>query len=250
MGIYRRVFAYFKPFFWPTFWGLLITLVTTGLSLLAPWPFKIIVDELLPGAAHFHNGVFTNRIEPLLGGPFSVQASVMILAASLIVLHVSSGLLGLGSNYLFIKVGLQALLRLRTDLYTALHALPLKFHDMRRSSDSSFRVAYDSQSIQTFYNRGFTSIFGSTVMLISALIIMWKMDWKLTAISMGVIPVRDLGAQALRQPHPHRIDAHSGARERRAHHRAGRASARSRSCRPSAARRRQSMNSTRRRRPA
>ncbi len=87
-----------------------------------------------------------------------------------------------------IKVGLKALLRLRTDLYTTLHALPLKFHDMRRSTDSSFRVAYDSQSIQTFYNRGFTSIFGSTVMLISALTIMAKMDWKLTAISMGVIP--------------------------------------------------------------
>ncbi len=188
MGIYRRVFAYFKPFFWPTLWGLLITLVTTGLSLLTPWPFKIIVDELLPGAAHFHDGVFTDRIEPLIGGPFSIQASVMILAASLVILHLGSGLLGLGSNYLFIKVGLQALLRLRTEIYTTLHALPLKFHDQRRSTDSSFRVAYDSQSIQTFYNRGFTSIFGSVVMIGSALVIMWRMDWKLTAISMGVIP--------------------------------------------------------------
>src|SRR4249919_2723187 len=188
MGIYRRVFAYYKPFFWPTLWGLLITLVTTGLSLLTPWPFKIIVDELLPGAAHYHNGIFTDRIEPLLGGPFSVQASVMILAASLVILHLGSGLLGLGSNYLFIKVGLQALLRLRTEIYTTLHALPLKFHDQRRSTDSSFRVAYDSQSIQTFYNRGFTSIFGSIVMIGSALVIMWRMDWKLTAISMGVIP--------------------------------------------------------------
>ena len=188
MVIYRRVFAYFKPFFWPTFWGLAITFVTTGLSLLAPWPFKIIVDELLPSAAHHLNGVFTNRIEPALGGPFSVQTNVMILAGALVVLHVASGLLGLGSNYLFIRVGLQALLRLRTDLYTALHSLPLKFHDLRRSTDSSFRVAYDSQSMQTFYNRGFTNIFGSAVMLVSAFIIMWRMDWKLTATSMAVIP--------------------------------------------------------------
>ncbi len=188
MAIYRRVFAYFKPFFWPTFWGLAITFVTTGLSLLAPWPFKIIVDELLPGAAHHLNGVFTNRIEPVLGGPFSVQTSVMILAGALVLLHGASGLLGLGSNYLFIRVGLQALLQLRTDLYTTLHSLPLKFHDLRRSTDSSFRVAYDSQSMQTFYNRGFTNIFGSAVMLVSAFIIMWRMDWKLTATSMAVIP--------------------------------------------------------------
>ena len=188
MAIYRRVFVYFKPFFWPTLWGLLITLVTIGLSLLAPWPFKIIVDELLPGAAHYLNGVFTNRVEPVLGGPFSVSASVMILAAGLVLLHVTSGLLGLTSNYLFIRVGLQALLRLRTDLYSTLHSLPLKFHDQRRSTDSSFRVAYDSQSLQTFYNHGFTNIFGSTVMFASAFFIMWRMDWKLTAISMAVVP--------------------------------------------------------------
>ena len=188
MGIYPRVFAYFKPFFWPTFWGLAITLVTTGLSLLAPWPFKVIVDELLPGATHYRNGVFTDRIEPLLGGPFSVQTSVLILAGALVLIHVASGLLSLGSNYLFIRVGLQALLRLRTDLYTTLHSLSLKFHDLRRTTDSSFRVAYDSQSMQTFYNRGFTNIFGSVVMLVSAFIVMWQMDWKLTATSMTVIP--------------------------------------------------------------
>ena len=63
------------------------------------------------------------------------------------------------TNYIFVKIGLQALLKLRTDLYSYLQSLSLKFHDARRSSDSSFRVAYDSQSIQTIYNKGFTNIF-------------------------------------------------------------------------------------------
>jgi ATP-binding cassette subfamily B protein len=188
LGVYLRVFAYFKPFFWPTFWGLAITLLTTGLNLLTPWPFQIIIDELLPGATHYRSGVFTEKIEPVLGGPFSVQTSVLILAGALVLIHVASGLFNLWSNYLFIRVGLQALLRLRTDVYTTLHSLSLKFHDLRRSTDSSFRVAYDSQSLQTFYNRGFTNIFASVAMLVSTFIIMWQMDWKLTATSMTVIP--------------------------------------------------------------
>jgi ATP-binding cassette subfamily B protein len=188
MRIYWRVFAYFKPFFWPTFWGLALTLLTTGLSLLAPWPFKVIVDELLPGTAHYRAGFFTEHIEPMLGGPFSVQTCVLILAGALVLIHVASGLLGLVSNYLFIRVGLQALLRLRTDLYLTLHSLSLKFHDLRRSTDSSFRVAYDSQSMPTFYNRGFTTIFASVIMIVSAFCIMWQMDWKLTATAMAVIP--------------------------------------------------------------
>ena len=78
------------------------------------------------------------------------------------------------------KVGLQALLKLRTDLYSYLQSLSLKFHDARRSADSSFRVAYDSQAIQTIYNKGFTNIFGSVITLVGIFVIMLQLDWQLT----------------------------------------------------------------------
>ncbi len=86
------------------------------------------------------------------------------------------------------KVGLQALLKLRTDLYAYLQSLSLKYHDARRSSDSSFRVAYDSQSIQTIYNKGFTNIFGSILTLIGAFVVMIQIDWQLTLLSLAVVP--------------------------------------------------------------
>src|SRR5262249_40878409 len=66
--------------------------------------------------------------------------------------------------------------------------LPLRFHDARRSSDSSFRVAYDSQAIQTIYNKGFATTFGAIVTLIGALLIMFPMNWQLTLVSMAVLP--------------------------------------------------------------
>src|SRR5262249_48043686 len=78
---------------------------------------------------------------------------------------------------------------LRTDLYAHLQRLSLKFHDTRRSSDSSFRVAYDSQSIQTIYNKGFTGIFGSVVTLIGTFAIMVRLDWQLTLLSLGIVPL-------------------------------------------------------------
>jgi len=99
-----------------------------------------------------------------------------------------SGLTNHFSNILLIRIGLKALLHLRTQLYTVLNALPLQFHDARRSSDSSFRVAYDSQSIQTIYNRGFATIFGAVVTLVSALVIMLRMNWQLTVVSLLVLP--------------------------------------------------------------
>ena len=98
------------------------------------------------------------------------------------------GILNFITNYLFVKVGLQALLKLRTELYAYLQSLSLKYHDARRSSDSSFRVAYDSQSIQTIYNKGLTNIFGSIITLIGTFAIMMRLDWLLTLLSLAIVP--------------------------------------------------------------
>src|SRR5260370_31735498 len=97
------------------------------------------------------------------------------------------GVINWATNYILVKIGLQALLKLRTDLYACLQSLSLKYHDVRRSSDSSFRVAYDSQSIQTIYNKGFTGIFGSIVTLIGTFAIMVRLDWQLTLLSLGIV---------------------------------------------------------------
>lgn len=186
MSIYRRVLVYYRPFLRPTLLALAISLGTIGLSLLKPWPFGVIVDEVLPGGRHAGN--VQNWLAAHGLAPSGPPALVLGLCAALIVITLGAGLLGLASNYLFVHVGLQALLQLRTDLYATLQGLPLKFHDARRSSDSSFRVAYDSQSVQTIFNKGFTNIFGSTVTLIGILVIMGRMDGELTLISVAIVP--------------------------------------------------------------
>jgi ATP-binding cassette subfamily B protein/subfamily B ATP-binding cassette protein MsbA len=112
---------------------------------------------------------------------------LLLLCASMVIFHFLAGLLSFLSSLIFVKVGLAALLRLRTDLYAYLHSLPLKFHDARRSSDSSFRVAYDSQSIQAFYSKG-TFLFGSTLTLVSTFAILWKLDWQIALLSLSIVP--------------------------------------------------------------
>lgn len=187
MSIYRRTLTYFRPFLGSTLVGTFLTLVTIGLNLLKPWPFAYIVDGVLspPGektaAAQAQIAHWFGAMEP--------QKIILCLALAMVLLHLLAGVLNLVTNLLFVRVGLQALLKMRTDLYAYLQSLPLKFHDARRSSDSSFRVAYDSQAIQTIYNKGFTNIFQSGVMLVSTFVIMVQMDWKLTLISLGILPL-------------------------------------------------------------
>jgi ATP-binding cassette subfamily B protein len=174
MSIYRRVLRYYRPFLGQTIFGLLLSLIGIGLNLFKPWPFKIIVDDFL-------------RAGPAI--PSDWRVWVPLLCVALVAIQVLWGIINWITNYLFVKTGLQALLKLRTDLYSYLQSLSLRYHDARRSSDSSFRVAYDSQSIQTIYNKGFTNIFASVVTLIGTFLIMLRLDWRLTLVSLAIVPL-------------------------------------------------------------
>ena len=174
MSIYRRVLRYYRPFLGQTIFGLLLSLIGIGLNLLKPWPFKIIVDDFL-------------RASPAIPGNWRVW--IPLLCLGLVAIQLLWGIINWITNYLFVKIGLQALLKLRTDLYSYLQSLSLKYHDARRSSDSSFRVAYDSQSIQTIYNKGFTNVFGSIITLIGTFVIMLQLDWQLTFVSLAIVPL-------------------------------------------------------------
>ena len=120
--IYRRVLRYYRPFLAPTVAGLLLTLVGIGVNLLKPWPFKFIVDQILPADSSF-------RLRHA-----DWRHYIPLLCLALIGLQLLWGIINLITNYIFVKIGLQALLKLRTDLYAYLQSLSLKYHDARRSA--------------------------------------------------------------------------------------------------------------------
>jgi len=187
MAIYLRTLRYFRAYKGQTILAVALMSAGIGLNLLAPWPFKYVVDGILqpetaPGVAEAH-AFITHWFSWT-----SARGAALTLCVIMALIAVVSGLVNLLSSTLLIKIGLKALLHLRTQLYSCLQSLPLQFHDTRRSSDSSFRVAYDSQSLQTIYNKGFATIFGAVVTLAGALSIMFRMNWPLTLVSMTVIP--------------------------------------------------------------
>lgn len=183
MNIYVRALRYFRPFFRPTLGGVVLTLISIGFNLLKPWPFKYIVDGVLDTAA----GTAEARefVVRWFGGG---SPAIFWLCLAMVGISLLAAFVNLAASYLFLHVGLRALLKLRTDLYTALQSLPLKFHDARRSSDSSFRVAYDSQSIQTIYNKGFANVLSSLVMLVATFVVMVRMNWPLALTALLILP--------------------------------------------------------------
>jgi ATP-binding cassette, subfamily B, bacterial len=184
--IYRRVLKYYRAFTSATLLGLIFSLASIGLNLLKPWPLKFIVDEILrPNSVFRQDNTLFVRIADVIA---PVKWTVLEVCALLVFIQLFWGLCNYASNYIFVKAGLQALLKLRTELYSHLQRLSLKFHDTRRSADSSFRVAYDSQAIQTIYNKGFTNIFASGLTLVGTFLVMLRLDWQLTLLSLVIVP--------------------------------------------------------------
>jgi len=181
MNLTWRILRYFRPFAGRILLALALLLVATVLNLLKPWPLKFVVDTILPapqGGIHFPWGQTT----------WSFPSALAITCAALVGIHLLWGAVNLAQTYTLIGVGLQALLRVRTELYAYLQSLPLRFHDGRRSSDSSFRVAYDAQAVQTYFNRGFVTILGSLLTLVGTFFVMWKMSPLLALLSLAVVP--------------------------------------------------------------
>jgi ATP-binding cassette subfamily B protein/subfamily B ATP-binding cassette protein MsbA len=184
MSVYRRALRYFRPFLPETVLGLVLMLAGIGFGLLKPWPFKILIDEILtPGKPQPVTKMLTRWF-----GPMTPSGLILCLCLAVVVINFLAGLLNLVTNMIFVRVGLQSLLKLRTELYAYLQALPLKYHDARRSTDSSFRVAYDSQAIQSIYSKG-SFILSSIVTLAGILVLMAGKDWQLTVVAMGILPL-------------------------------------------------------------
>jgi ATP-binding cassette, subfamily B, bacterial len=182
MNLYRRVIGYYRPYLGTICFSMVLLVVGVNLSLLKFVPVQWVIDHVITMPQHGNEAQF---------GPwhFTNPVSAALFAAvAMIVIHLLAGLFGFWRNYVSIEVGLKALLQVRTQLYSYLQHLPLHFHDRRRSGDSTFRVAYDAQAIQTFFNRGFDTVIGSGFALVMAFGYMLAMDPVLACFSLLVLP--------------------------------------------------------------
>jgi ATP-binding cassette subfamily B protein/subfamily B ATP-binding cassette protein MsbA len=159
--------------------------IANGLSILRPWPLALLLDQVLGTKPSVTVSPFLTRQI----AEFNPQQAILWLAIGVIALQAVWGFFQFFHTWILVKIGLRVLLKLRADLYTALQNLSLKFHDARRSGDSTFRVTYDTQSIQTLYNRGFITILSALISLILMFFIMWRCSWKLTLVSLAVTPL-------------------------------------------------------------
>lgn len=161
------------------------------------WPYARKEKLLLILAIFAVAGVATvSRIIPSLIG-YAIDNGVMKKDASVfthvayfyLILEVTRSLLSFSHAYLFQLFGNRLLYHLREDLMAHVQRLPLQFFNKTPTGRVVTRLTNDVMSLGELFTDGVISVFVQFVLIISVVVALAVISWKLTAICLFLSPV-------------------------------------------------------------
>lgn len=145
--------------------GMLLSLVTSGASLVVPQLTKGLVD--------------TSNLAKIDGK----MLWILILA---FIIQLGFGTVG---GFLLRYVGESAVKTLRERLWNHLLKLPVGYFDDHKSGESSSRLVNDTTVIKELVTSQFPNFITGGIQLIGSMIILFWMDWKMAAIMFSAVPI-------------------------------------------------------------
>ncbi len=181
----RRLFLQARRF-WPHLVLLLgLSLLAAPLALLLPVPLKMAVDNVLGSEPLPHllanllpDGVADDKIMLTL-----VMGALLVVFTFLV--YFRSMLDWLLMTY----TGEKMLLSFRSHIMNHLQKLSFIYHDTKGTADSIYRVQYDTYCIQQITMGSLKPLITSLFMIISILFILFRLDWQIALVAMGVSPI-------------------------------------------------------------
>lgn len=154
--------------------------LSVGMGVAKPWPLKVIVDNVVGGAALEWSAWTASQTPVML---------LLYCCIAYVCLSAGESLISFGSTTVSTLTSSRMTRDLRADLVRSLSALSLKFHDSHRVGDLVHRVAYNSSVVETAFQSGFMGVIKSAVTLLLLLVIMLAMNLKLTLVAVVIMPV-------------------------------------------------------------
>jgi ATP-binding cassette subfamily B protein len=114
-----------------------------------------------------------------------------------LILYVLSALLSLFQGYVMAGVSMDITYRLRQDISTKIHRLPLRYFDKVSQGDVLSRVTNDVDVISQTLNQSISQIITSGTSVIGVLIMMLTISWQMTLIALLTIPITILGIRLI-----------------------------------------------------
>ncbi len=171
-----RVLAYARPYWWHIAGMLVTILIGTGLSLVGPLIFRQMIDVVLP----------SKNINQLIW-----------YALALLLIPIVDGVIGVFQRRLNATVGEGVIYDLRSALFARLHRMSLRFFTNTKVGELMSRLNNDVVGAQNAISNVITDIITDLIRTIAILVVMLTLEWRLTLLSLVILPLIIFFAQRL-----------------------------------------------------
>jgi len=191
----RRLLTYLRPY-WLIVLGALAAIVLYGLlQALPPYLLKLEVDRYLDPTARAQLPQVLGRFlspHPLVG--IAQIAFVLFLPTVLVTF-----LLEFAQSYAMELVGQKVMYDLRRQIFAHLQRLQISFYDRNPVGRLVTRVTSDVDVLNELFASGMVAIFGDFFTLLSIVVVMLALHWKLALLTFSVLPLIVLVTVAFRK---------------------------------------------------
>jgi ATP-binding cassette subfamily B protein len=171
-----RVLSYARGYWWHI-GGMLVTiLLTTGLSLLTPLIFRNMIDVVIPAKD-------TNRL--------------IWLGVALLGIPAITGVINVIQRRLNATVGEGVIYDLRSSLFARLQRMSLRFFTNTKVGELMSRLNNDVVGAQNAISNTIVNIVTNLIEAIALLLVMFTLEWRLTLVSVLILPLFIIAAQRL-----------------------------------------------------
>jgi ATP-binding cassette, subfamily B, bacterial len=168
-----------------------------GITLLKPWPLKVLVDNVLGDEPL--TGPAQSAFAALPGAASADNLLLWTLGAS-VILFAAGWAVGLANSYANVAFGQRLVYDLAATLFGHLQRLSLGFHARHGVGNIIRRTTTDAECISTIVGGAFVPAVTAVVTLVAMFAVMWALDPTLTLLSLGVIPILVLALRLYARP--------------------------------------------------
>ena len=164
----RRVWAFARPYR-ASINGFLVTIVLTALlSLVAPFAFRRIIDQSIPNKDR---------------GQLTLLAIIVVLAA------IGDAAFGIVQRWYSARIGEGLIYDLRVALFDKVQRMPIAFFTRTQTGAVISRLNNDVIGAQSAVTSTLGSVVSNVVVLVTSLTTMAYFEWRLTLLSLVVLPI-------------------------------------------------------------
>ncbi len=184
MSLLRWTIAGLRPYRGRAAILVAIAAVEIALGILAPWPLKLVVDNVLGGQPMPASLAGISRD---LAGDSRVTLLVVVVAAGLL-LQLGAQAVSMINTQVQVDTGQRMVYSLRVRLLAHLQALALRHHIATRTADSVYRIEGDAYCVHDLVMSGLFPLLTAIATLTAMFVVLLRLDQSLALLSLTIVP--------------------------------------------------------------